>query len=107
MRLQQLLSIATLAPSFFVLADVVFTSPKAGSDVTAGSFTVTWKDGTDTPSMSDLTTYTLQLMVGGNEAANSVSWERKTAETANMCTSIQSRDDARQRGKECDKLNTY
>jgi hypothetical protein len=72
MRVQQLLSIAALAPSIFVLADVKFTSPKAGADVTAGSFTVTWEDGSTSPSIDTLTTYTLQLMVGGNEAGNAV-----------------------------------
>ncbi|EGP87207.1 unnamed protein product [Zymoseptoria tritici ST99CH_1A5] len=72
MRLDRLLSIATLAPSIFVLADVKFTSPKAGSDVTPGSFTVSWTDGSDSPSIDDLSTYTLQLMVGGNEEGNAL-----------------------------------
>lgn len=64
MRLQELLFVATLAPA--VLADVKFTTPAAGANVVPGSISVAWTDSGDSPSIDDLSSYTLQLMVGGN-----------------------------------------
>ncbi|KAL9527403.1 Cell wall synthesis protein [Sphaerulina musiva] len=62
--------IATLAAT--VLADVKFTSPAPGASIPAGTLTVKWEESGDTPKISDLSTYTLQLMVGGNTDASSV-----------------------------------
>lgn len=61
-----ILSLAPLA----VFADVQFTSPAAGAQVPAGTINVQWKDSGVSPSIQDLTAYTLVLMVGGNEASN-------------------------------------
>lgn len=55
-----------------VFADVEFTSPIAGADVPVGSITARWKDSGLSPPIADLTLYTLNLMVGGNEAGNMV-----------------------------------
>ncbi|KAF2864511.1 hypothetical protein K470DRAFT_254149 [Piedraia hortae CBS 480.64] len=50
------------------LADVEITSPAAGSTIAAGTITVKWKDSGDKPALTDLESYTLSLVVGGNEA---------------------------------------
>lgn len=72
MRLQELLFlVATLAPAA-VLADVKFTTPAAGSNVDVGTISVAWTDSGDSPSIDDLSSYTLQLMVGGNEDSDAV-----------------------------------
>ncbi|KAF2163841.1 hypothetical protein M409DRAFT_56956 [Zasmidium cellare ATCC 36951] len=72
MRLQELLFAATLAPAALVLADVKFTSPAAGANVAPGSIAVAWEDSGDSPSIDDLSSYTLQLMVGGNSDDDSM-----------------------------------
>jgi hypothetical protein len=68
------LSLALLAAlSPLVNAGVKFTSPKAGEQLTAGTaVTVKWEEGGTGPKLTDLTTYTLQLIVGGNEGAEQV-----------------------------------
>lgn len=54
------------------LADVKFIEPSAGANLTAGQIEVRWEDsGTNTP-ISELTQYTLSLMVGGNDLDNMV-----------------------------------
>lgn len=70
MRLNLLSLAAALAGTS--LADVKITSPAAGATVPAGTMTVKWTDSGVAPALSDFTTYTLQLMVGGNDATNSV-----------------------------------
>lgn len=64
MRFHLLSLLAALAPSF-VFADVQFTSPAAGASIPAGAITVKWTDSGDSPSLSQLQSYTLTLMVGG------------------------------------------
>jgi hypothetical protein len=64
MRLELLSLVAALAPSF-VFADVQFTSPAAGASIPAGAITVQWTESGDAPSISQLSSYTLTLMVGG------------------------------------------
>lgn len=48
------------------LASVAFTSPAAGTVIPGASFTVAWQDNGAAPSISDLTTYTLELWTGSN-----------------------------------------
>jgi len=48
-------------------ADVLFTSPRAGEKVRVGTIDVRWKDSGIAPSLSQLTSYSLALLVGGNE----------------------------------------
>ncbi|KAL8890452.1 MAG: hypothetical protein Q9205_001858 [Flavoplaca limonia] len=63
------LLLATLLPA--VLADVQFTSPAAGATIAAGKpITVGWKDSGDGVALTDLSTYTLFLCAGGNDAAS-------------------------------------
>lgn len=50
-----------------VLADVEFTEPAAGANLNAGQIDVQWKDSGISPPISELTQYTLSLMVGGND----------------------------------------
>jgi hypothetical protein len=50
------------------LAGVAFTFPAAGTVIPGASFTVAWQDNGAAPSISDLTTYTLELWTGSNEA---------------------------------------
>lgn len=70
MRLLSLPStvLALLLP--FVYADVEFTSPSAGDSVAVGTVNVKWKDSSRAPAIVDLTTYTLDLLVGGNDVAD-------------------------------------
>ena len=49
------------------LADVEFTEPAAGTNITAGQIDVQWKESGINPLISELTQYTLSLMVGGND----------------------------------------
>lgn len=70
MRLHSLSLAAMLASKAY--AGVKFTSPAAGASVAAGTITVEWEDDDTSPSVDDLSGYTLQLMVGGNEESNSV-----------------------------------
>lgn len=53
-------------------ADVRFTEPSAGANLTAGQIDVRWEDSGIDPPISELTQYTLSLMVGGNDNANMV-----------------------------------
>lgn len=50
---------------------VDFTTPGGGATWPAGPITINWTDAGGNPSMADLTTYTLHLMVGGNAPGNS------------------------------------
>lgn len=65
MRLQLLTLLATLAPSVLAIPQIV--SPAAGAAVAAGSLVVKWSDDSTSPSLSQFSTYTLTLFVGGNE----------------------------------------
>ena len=65
MRLELLSLLVAIAPSF-VFADVKFTSPAAGASIPAGAITVQWTESGDAPSISQLSSYTLTLMIGGN-----------------------------------------
>ena len=49
------------------LADVEFTAPAAGANLTAGQIDVQWKESGVNPLINELTEYTLSLMVGGND----------------------------------------
>jgi hypothetical protein len=53
-------------------ADVRFTEPLAGANLTAGQIDVRWEDSGISPPISELTQYTLSLMVGGNDNADMV-----------------------------------
>lgn len=66
MRLHLLTLLAALSP--YAFADVEFVTPVAGGSPAAGTLAVTWKDSGTAPLLSALTTYTLQLIVGGNDA---------------------------------------
>lgn len=63
---------ATLAVC--ALAAPRITSPAAGASlpVSGGAITVEWEDDGKAPKMSQLASFTLQLVVGGNTDANSV-----------------------------------
>ena len=63
---------ATLAAC--ALAAPRITSPAAGASlpVSGGAITVEWEDDGKAPKMSQLASFTLQLVVGGNTEANSV-----------------------------------
>jgi hypothetical protein len=55
------------------LADVEFTEPAAGANLTAGQIDVQWKESGINPLITELTQYTLSLMVGGNDLHDMVS----------------------------------
>ena len=63
---------ATLAAC--ALAAPKITSPAAGASlpVSGGAITVEWEDDGKAPKLSQLSSFTLQLVVGGNTEANSV-----------------------------------
>ena len=65
------LVVAVLAS--LALADVEFTEPAAGANLTAGQIDVRWKDSGISPPIDELTQYTLSLMVGGNDLNDMVS----------------------------------
>ncbi|TKA35090.1 hypothetical protein B0A54_14599 [Friedmanniomyces endolithicus] len=67
-RLSAISLLAALTP--YALADVLVTSPAAGAQLPFGNIQVTWKDSGVAPALSALTTYTLQLVVGGQEASS-------------------------------------
>ncbi|KAM3419872.1 hypothetical protein BST61_g3201 [Cercospora zeina] len=71
MRLSTLLSLTALFATT-ALADVKFTTPAAGATISAGSISIKWDDSGNTPRLSDLTTYQIQLMQGGNDDGTSV-----------------------------------
>lgn len=59
-------ALAALAP--LVSAGIKFTSPAAGETVKAGTaIEIEWEEGGTGPKISDLTTYTLTLVGGGQE----------------------------------------
>lgn len=59
---------AALAP--LVSAGIKFTSPAAGAKLTAGTaIEIEWEEGGTGPSISDLTTYQLILVGGGQKDA--------------------------------------
>lgn len=70
--------VAALSP--LVDAGVKFTSPKAGDKIAAGgAVTVKWEEGGTGPKLADLTTYELQVIVGGNDGTEQVGckeWHR-------------------------------
>ncbi|KAK5133792.1 hypothetical protein LTR08_007221 [Meristemomyces frigidus] len=66
MRLHLFTLLAALSP--YALADVEFTSPAAGASVAVGTISVAWKDSGVAPALSTFTSYTLTLIVGGNDA---------------------------------------
>jgi hypothetical protein len=67
-RITSLAVLAVAAFSPLVSAGVEFISPKAGSDLTAGtSITVQWKEGGTGPKLTELTSYQLFLIAGGNK----------------------------------------
>lgn len=68
-RLLFLLSSLLIHNAFAI--GVNFENPAAGATWPAGPITIRWTDAGGSPSMGDLTTYTLQLMVGGNSPENS------------------------------------
>jgi hypothetical protein len=65
-----LLSLLLLSPLAF--ADVEFISPAAGASIPAGAIVVRWEESGIAPKISTLASYTLQLMVGGNDAETAV-----------------------------------
>lgn len=66
------LLIALLAHTYDVYAlGVDFTSPNAGATLPAGPISIKWQDAGGDPNMSQLNTYMLQLLVGGNTADDS------------------------------------
>ena len=67
MRLHLFTLLAALSP--YVLADVSFTTPAAGAQIPVGLLSVVWADSGVAPALSTLSTYTLSLMIGGNDAA--------------------------------------
>lgn len=71
MRLSQLLVLAAFAP--FAFAYPTFTAPAAGATETAAvAFTVTWADNGVAPSISDISTYQLDLCAASDSAADLV-----------------------------------
>lgn len=57
--------LATLTP--ITLADVEFTSPSAGGTLPAGSLSIKWTDSGSSPKISQLSSYQLSIVLGGNE----------------------------------------
>lgn len=76
-----------LALSPLALADVKITSPAAGAAIPAGQVTITWEDSGVAPSLDQLSTYTIQLMVGGNDDT-AVRTPRPWQEDENMCSNM-------------------
>ena len=62
--------LATLVP--YVLADVKFTSPAAGSSISGPSISISWEESGTTPKIADLASYQLFLCAGGNDETNFV-----------------------------------
>ena len=65
MILRKLSLLAALLP--FALADVQFTSPKAGQSISGLTLEIEWKDSGDVPKIDDLATYQMFLCAGGND----------------------------------------
>ena len=68
LRIPTLTLFAALTP--YAFADVLVTSPAAGAQVPAGTIQIAFKDSGTAPALSALTTYTVSLVVGGNDAAS-------------------------------------
>ncbi|KJX93204.1 hypothetical protein TI39_contig4366g00002 [Zymoseptoria brevis] len=66
-----LLSASLILPTAHAGLGITFVTPAAGSTWPAGPFTVSWQDSHSTPSMSDLVSYTLTLLIGGNSDTTS------------------------------------
>ncbi|KAF2774366.1 hypothetical protein EJ03DRAFT_370451 [Teratosphaeria nubilosa] len=71
MRLPRSLTLLA-ATTPFVLAAPKVTVPAAGGTLAAGKVSVTFEDDGTSPAISELSTYTVQLMVGGNADDNSL-----------------------------------
>jgi hypothetical protein len=83
-----LFSLAALVAALTSLANagITITGPKGGDKLTAGtSITVKWGEGGSGPAMADLLSYTLLLVVGGNEDAEQVSCSRKGKAQEQAC----------------------
>lgn len=63
-----LLLLGAISPA--ALADVQFTSPSAGQDISGDTISIAWKDSGDSPPIADLTSYQIFLCAGGNIDAN-------------------------------------
>lgn len=68
------------------LADVQFIEPAAGANLTAGQIDVQWQDSGIKPLISELTQYTLSLMVGGNDLDDMASLLAQPASSSNTNT---------------------
>ncbi|KAK4960127.1 Cell wall synthesis protein kre9 precursor [Elasticomyces elasticus] len=68
LRTSALSILAALTP--YVLADVEVTTPAAGGQIPVGTLNIEWQDSGVAPALSALTSYTIQLVVGGNEATS-------------------------------------
>ena len=63
----RIVALVVIVFASLALADVEFTEPAAGANITAGQIDVQWKESGTNPLISELTQYTLSLMVGGND----------------------------------------
>jgi Ser-Thr-rich glycosyl-phosphatidyl-inositol-anchored membrane family/Yeast cell wall synthesis protein KRE9/KNH1 len=72
MRVAPLSFVAALAAlADLALADVKFTSPPAGTKLTGGSaISISWIDSQVDPPLSDLSTYSIYVVAGGNDDAS-------------------------------------
>ena len=70
------LTLLTLLAPFvpYAFAYPKFTAPAPGASESPGSISVAWEDDGSSPSINQLTTYTLQLMVGGNSDSDAVGY---------------------------------
>ena len=66
------------------MADVNFTNPAAGATISAGNLNVEWKESGIAPLISDLATFQLYLMSGGNDADVMVSSTPSSAKSGTM-----------------------
>lgn len=65
---------ALAALTSVVRANVRFITPEPGDEIIGGgAITIEWEDDGETPSIDDLTTYTLFLCAGGNAPNSFVS----------------------------------
>lgn len=69
MRLRIILLSSLFISAPLTFGDVIFQTPGAGLEYPGGTaFTVTWIDSGIAPSISDLTSYVLELYTGSNAA---------------------------------------
>jgi hypothetical protein len=83
LNLRSALVAATLAVS--ALAAPQITVPAAGTSIPVTAATqieVTWKDDGKAPKISQLQSFTLQLIVGGNTDTDSVGWVSRLRQRA-------------------------